>query len=161
MMPAKRFLVWALPGIFALTTCATEQVDPRSMLGLHNGARAAHCTPPLAWSPELADQAERYAGRCVFNHDQERGRVGENLAWGTRLSASEAFGLWYGEARLHNFAAPSFGPAGHFTQVQWSGSKAVGCGTAICGQKVFWVCRYSPPGNVEGQYQSNVLPRCR
>jgi uncharacterized protein YkwD len=146
--------------IFALTTGATAQVDAQPMLEMHNAARAAHCTPPLAWSAELAAQAARYAGRCVFEHDRSSG-AGENLAWGTGLSAQKAFGLWYGEANLHDFAAPRFGPAGHFTQLLWRDSKVLGCGGAICGRDVFWVCRYSPPGNVEGKYRQNVLPRCR
>ncbi len=156
----KWAIFWALAFIFALTSGAEAQVDPRPMLGMHNGARAAHCTPPFAWSEQLAAQAAQYAGRCVFRHDPNSNE-GENLAWGTRLSAHEAFGMWYGEANLHNFAAPAFGPAGHFTQVLWGGSKAVGCGAAICGRDVYWVCRYSPHGNVEGRFRENVLPRCR
>jgi hypothetical protein len=37
--------------------------------------------------------------------------------------------------------------AGHFTQVVWKGSKQVGCGVAACGDKTYWVCRYTPTGN--------------
>jgi hypothetical protein len=69
--------------------------------------------------------------------------------------------MWYNEVPLYNFSAPGFGPAGHFSQLTWRGSQVLGCGGATCGGNVFWVCRYAPPGNVEGRYRENVAPACR
>jgi hypothetical protein len=30
----------------------------------------------------------------------------------------------------------------------WKGSTEIGCGVAVCGGQNFWVCRYSPRGNI-------------
>jgi uncharacterized protein YkwD len=132
----------------------------QTMLDAHNAARARHCAPPMSWSPALAAAAQTWANRCAFNHDRNNPN-GENLAWGTELSAREAFGLWYDEIREYNYAAPGFGPAGHFTQVIWRDSRQLGCGVARCGVDIYWVCRYAPPGNVEGEFPRNVSPPCR
>jgi hypothetical protein len=40
---------------------------------------------------------------------------------------------------------------GHYTQMVWRSTAAVGCGTANAGNSVYLVCRYSPPGNYDGQ----------
>jgi hypothetical protein len=51
---------------------------------------------------------------------------------------------------------------GHFTQLVWVGTQRLGCGVAQCADMDVWVCRYDPPGNVQGRYQDNVLPTsCR
>lgn len=131
-----------------------------ALLAEHNAARARHCVPPLRWSAAIAAAASRWASRCVFNHDRGND-LGENLAWGTSLSGEEAFGLWYEEISIYDYRSPGFGPAGHFTQVIWRESTQVGCGAARCGDQVYWVCRYAPPGNVEGEYRENVPPPCR
>ena len=51
---------------------------------------------------------------------------------------------------------------GHFTQLVWAGSTAVGCGAAVCDmgvmQSLMLVCNYSPAGNVPGEYAANVQP---
>ena len=51
---------------------------------------------------------------------------------------------------------------GHFTQLVWAGTAAVGCGAALCDvgsmQSMLLVCNYSPAGNVPGEYPANVLP---
>ena len=50
---------------------------------------------------------------------------------------------------------------GHFTQVVWKGTTKLGIGRAT-GKIDEWFCtwavgRYSPAGNVLGQYQQNVV----
>lgn len=48
---------------------------------------------------------------------------------------------------------------GHFTQVVWKGTQKIGAGLAFNSDrtKAYIVAQYSPPGNYQGQYQSNVL----
>ena len=146
--------------LLAATPAAHAQSELQTLLDLHNAVRARHCAPPLTWSPAIAAQSQIWANRCAFNHDQSN-PLGENLAWGTGLNAREAFGLWYDELRAYNFAHPGFGPAGHFSQLVWRDSRQLGCAAARCGPDIYWVCRYSPPGNVEGEYRENVSPPCR
>lgn len=152
----------------ALAACAPGAVhndaqtplDVQTMLDAHNAYRARHCTPPLTWSPEVAASAQKWADQCVLDHDPNSD-LGENLAWGEELSAAETVKLWYDEISEYNYASPGYGPAGHFTQVIWRGSRQLGCAKAICGSVVYWVCRYSPAGNYEGEFAQNVAPVCR
>lgn len=53
-------------------------------------------------------------------------------------------------------SAPAHPHAGHFTQCVWKATTAVGCGMARCGAATLVVCRYSPAGNVLGQFAANV-----
>jgi len=49
---------------------------------------------------------------------------------------------------------------GHFTQIAWRFTEDVGCGLSYCQTKIdgtqmnveIWVCRYSPQGNIVGEY---------
>lgn len=143
--------------------------DQQTMLNLHNAARANHCAPAMTWSAAAATAAQQWGSRCTpgstggFAHDPNRGQYGENLAWGSGLTATNAFNLWYGEERLYNFSQPGFSSAtGHFTQVVWRGSTQLGCAMVNCGGQNLWVCRYAPAGNITGQFPQNVMPRtCR
>jgi uncharacterized protein YkwD len=140
---------------------AVAQQDAQVLLDAHNADRAKHCVPPLTWSPVLAAGAQQWANRCVFAHSHASG-LGENLAWGTNLSAGEAVDLWYDEIDAYNYSVPGFSAeTGHFTQVIWRDSTQLGCGRAVCGREIFWVCRYAPPGNYLGRFPANVPPVCR
>jgi len=69
--------------------------------------------------------------------------------------------MWYAESSLYRFPNGGFSMrTGHFTQLVWRASVGVGCATKVCsannpfgqtGNWVFWVCDYSPAGNVGGQ----------
>lgn len=129
------------------------------ILEAHNRYRAAHCAPPLVWSPEIADIAQRWAERLAegggkLEHSQ--GDLGENLAGGTigAIGATRSVDLWYAERP--KYAGGFSMQSGHYSQVIWKGSQRLGCGTARAGDKEIWVCNYDPPGNVEGFYEENV-----
>jgi hypothetical protein len=40
---------------------------------------------------------------------------------------------------------------GHYTQMVWRNTQAVGCALVSSDHNDYLVCRYSPPGNVTGQ----------
>lgn len=43
------------------------------------------------------------------------------------------------------------------TQLLWSKTKEIGCGTAKSQDNyIYVVCNYNPPGNVEGFYKENL-----
>ena len=94
-------------------------------------------------------------------------RYGENLAFFSPVGIADparVVGGWYAEAERYDFSRPGFSfEAGHFTQVVWVGTREVGCGVARCGDRAeIWVCNYGPPGNVQGEFERNVLPAgCR
>lgn len=48
---------------------------------------------------------------------------------------------------------------GHFTQMVWVSTRFFGVGKARSrAGKVIVVANYSPPGNISGQFETNVLP---
>ncbi|HEY3353259.1 MAG TPA: CAP family protein [Polyangia bacterium] len=130
----------------------------------HNAYRARHCAPPLTWSADVAKVAQAWADRlardCSFQHSGSS-KYGENLWAGTAgaFGPDRVVASWYDEVAKYDYKRPGFSMAtGHFTQVVWVETRALGCGTATCKGNRLWVCNYAPPGNVEGQFGRNVLP---
>lgn len=138
-----------------------------AMLAGHSAARADVGLPPLVWNDALAADALAYAQTLArtrqFRHaDQPQGpkRQGENLFTGTRgaYSYREMVDLWVAEKKdFTNRPTPNFsrtgrfGDVGHYTQIVWRATTAVGCGLASNETDDYLVCRYSPAGNVWGQ----------
>ncbi|MFP2910758.1 CAP domain-containing protein [Pyxidicoccus sp. 3LFB2] len=97
-------------------------------------------------------------------------KYGENLYWGgssTQAAPSTLVGAavksWYDEVSQYNFKSGGFsGATGHFTQLVWKGTTRVGCavsqGKGSKWYETYVVCIYQAPGNVLGQFQTNVLP---
>ena len=80
------------------------------------------------------------------------------------ISAKWFTSFRYDENNLYDFQNGRYSDAtGHFTQLVWKGAKRLGIGKAIGKYKGldcnFIVARYSPPGNVRGQFQTNVQRR--
>ena len=141
---------------------------PPPIVVAHNRVRAEHCAPPLQWSDALAAEAQAWADHlaaagCRFEHSQTD--HGENLAAGTSgaLDPDAVVAMWAREEEKYDYKKAGFSMAtGHFTQVVWKDSQAIGCGVATCRGMDTWVCNYDPPGNYEGQYRESVLPTsCR
>ena len=147
---------------------------PRSALQLravmlrgHAAARAAVGVPPLLWSDRLAASAGAYATWLArenrFEHAvQPQGptREGENLWMGTRgaYGFDEMIQHWVDERRFYRHApTPNFSTTGnwadvgHYTQIIWRGTTAVGCAIASNRDNDYLVCRYAPAGNVVGR----------
>lgn len=153
--------------ITGATTFSTSAQDlAQIVLARHNALRALHCAPALRWDETLAATAQATAqamiDRCVLHHSNNG--LGENLAMGTTgaYPPGSQVQSWYDEFKNYNFANPVFGMnTGHFTQVVWKSTTAVGCGVAHCQGQELLVCNYSPPGNFTGQFQQNVPPLCK
>ena len=134
----------------------------------HNKYRAMHGAQLIHWDTGLESTAQQYANRCITTqHSPESSYLGENLAsfWGGGMSTPEqVVELWYKEINDYDFNNPGYPrqtgqKIGHFTQVVWNASTAVGCGYARCDTIDFFVCQYSPKGNFGGQYAQNVYRR--
>jgi uncharacterized protein YkwD len=141
-----------------------EALLRRTMLTMHNAARASVRQPELAWDDGLAADAGGYARELArtgkFEHSaQPRGNPnqGENLWTGTRgaYRYDEMAGHWIAEEKdFVNRPSPNFSrtgdyrDVGHYTQIVWSGTRRVGCATASNGRDDYLVCRYVPAGNV-------------
>jgi Cysteine-rich secretory protein family len=138
-----------------------------TMLADHNRARRDFGVAPLAWDDALAADANAYARQLAatgrFEHSVRRAGQpvqGENLWMGTLRAYpyADMTGSWIDEgADYRDGAFPnvsrtgSWHDVGHFTQMIWGGTQAVGCGLAANRDYEYLVCRYFPAGNVMGE----------
>jgi pathogenesis-related protein 1 len=141
--------------------------ERQRMIDAHDAARAAASPAPdpplpaMSWSEEAAAVAADWAGRCVFEHNADRGERGENLAFfSTSLESTPEMVVegWAGEIEFYDYATNTCAAGeqcGHYTQVVWRDTTKVGCAKAQCTidgfDGVLWVCDYEPPGNFVGE----------
>ena len=136
------------------------------LLAIHNMERARVHAPPLRWDPNLAASAASY-GRVLarlgrLQHSPRAIRIGqhENLWMGTRghFAPEQMVGAWVSERA---YFRPGVFPyvsrtgrwsdVGHYTQMIWKGTTHVGCAIQASQRWDYLICRYSPPGNVDGR----------
>lgn len=128
------------------------------MLHAHNEVRRQRQIVPLRWSYDLGAAAQEWAEHLssigALQHDRSR-RVGQNLfvSYGQKEPPAFVVGKWAEESKDYDerrFKCTPGEVCGHFTQIIWRGTKEVGCGVAGGANGQFWVCYYSPPGNIIG-----------
>ncbi len=143
---------------------ATGELADR-LLAAHNRERAAVRHPPLQWDAALAASAASYgptlASLRALVHSPRETRPGqrENLAMafhGT-LMPEQLVDLWSREKLL---LQPGLFPAvsrtgnwedvAHYTQIVWPTTTRVGC-AIFAADWDYLICRYSPPGNIDGK----------
>ena len=143
--------------------------DLKSMvLAAHNRERAAVGVPPLVWNDTLAADAKTYAEHLATTGKSDHPSAewvtahpmspeGENIAgrYGTPSTVSMAQEMqgWIAEKNVFQGLPSATGDnvVGHYTQMVWKGTTQVGCATAASNNYDVLVCRYTPPGNINGQ----------
>jgi pathogenesis-related protein 1 len=127
-----------------------------TMLAAHNRIRARVGVPALTWSDALSAQSREWANTLLtrnrFIH-RPHSPYGENLyeISGRAASAADVVDRWASESRNYDYSSNQCrGVCGHYTQIVWRNTKAMGCGVARGGGREIWVCNYDPPGNVVG-----------
>lgn len=148
------------------TSCVLSYADLKSdSLKTHNKYRTARGIQALTWSTTLAQSAQVWALHLArinkAQHSTKRVNVGENLAWGTAGNTVVGFiNLWAGENKnfIPGKVYPKCSKTGsgsavwHWTQMIWRKTTKVGCGMAKSStNKLYYVCHYSPQGNIIGQ----------
>ncbi|XP_049886178.1 ectin-like [Pectinophora gossypiella] len=139
----------------------------------HNVYRQRHGAPQLYMAPELCDYAQAWANHLAhtnkFHYRNDRD-VGQNLylrpvsALQPDITGQEVSSYWYAAVRQYNFfkepdVLHANVNAGHFTQMVWVSTRFFGVGKARSrAGKVIVVANYSPPGNISGRFETNVLP---
>jgi pathogenesis-related protein 1 len=126
------------------------------MLEAHSAVRTRVGVPPLVWSDQLAEVAKDWAAHLIatggLSHRPDN-RYGENLyaISGGTVSPAQVVDFWAAEARGYDIRSNSCrGVCGHYTQIVWGKTRAVGCAVATDRRREVWVCNYDPPGNVIG-----------
>uniref|UniRef100_A0A6C0D3Q8 SCP domain-containing protein n=1 Tax=viral metagenome TaxID=1070528 RepID=A0A6C0D3Q8_9ZZZZ len=135
-----------------------------------NEYRSRNQAGPLRWSPSIAMFAQNWtvhlATDNVFEHSGSTA-YGENLAFlqgygnDPVVLVKKAVDDWYGEITAYDFSNPVFSQdTGHFTALVWKASTMFGLGLSInnSNDSVYISMNITPAGNVEGQYEQNVLP---
>jgi len=164
-----------LLGTHSTAQAATKvsTAEQEAILALHNQYRAAAGVAPLVWDDQLAADAQAWVdalvergGALAHSNPADPGDPatgsakgeGENLAGGQ--SAATAPTQWYEEKPLFDAASnksgfndtnPDWVNWGHYTQMMWSTTTTIGCGTAPGPRYQITSCRYRPPGNFDGQ----------
>lgn len=150
----------------------------KAFLERHNAYRATHHSPALAQKATLDATAQSWAEHLAsiddLAHSRTRG-VGENLYLSADVTtdaldpdalAKNAVKAWYDEVAAYNYATGrGTDVTGHFTQVVWKSTTHLGTGCVITTRPhrdgvfvgIYVVCQYSPPGNMNRAYLTNVL----
>ena len=151
--------------VAASTSRGTDSLAER-LLAAHNRERAAVGAPPLQWDPGLAAAASTYGpelarlGRLAHSPRETRPGQRENLAmgWAETTSPEQLVDMWAEEKKLfHPGAFPEVSRTGrwldvaHYTQMIWKGTTRVGCAIHQERGWSYLICRYSPPGNIDGR----------
>jgi hypothetical protein len=138
----------------------------RRLLAAHNQVRAEAGVPPLVWDRELAASAAAYgpaltrAGRLVHAARLGRNCPLENLLQSTRGSRTpeQMVAYWVGERRNYRSGIfPNVSRTGnwvdvaHYTQIVWRSTTRVGCAVHSDLNYDWLICRYTPPGNIDGR----------
>jgi len=154
------------PAAAAPAAAAPAAAAPSSgdWLAQHNEKRRMHQdTPDLVADQALITKAQGCADGMARSGVFQHCSTGENLyasgGSGGDLYQAAVDG-WYEEGQIWRYGQGmgfSMG-AGHFTQVVWAGTTSVGCATAQGSRWTFVVCNYAQPGNMQGAFDSNVLP---
>lgn len=136
------------------------------LLVSHNAERARVGAAPLVWDPQLAAAAASYGPTLAalgrLKHSPRAGRPGqrENLWMGTHgaYSPEQMVGRWIQErAYYHAGVFPYVSTTGkwddvaHYTQLIWPTTTRVGCAIYSSRAWDYLICRYSPPGNIDGR----------
>lgn len=136
------------------------------VLAAQNRERAALGLEPLRWNEDLSVSAQGWAdylartGRFEHSPDKPVDPEGENLWAGTKgyYSAEAMVDGWLVEKRHfrpgvfpHNSTTGQVEDVGHYTQIVWRDSRAVGCALARSAEEDLLVCRYAQAGNWIGE----------
>ncbi|KAF7142238.1 hypothetical protein RHSIM_Rhsim05G0184600 [Rhododendron simsii] len=140
--------------------------DAQEYVNAHNTIRRKKGVPPLQWDGKLAQYAQHWADQSVNEcnpHHHSHGPYGENNLWEqyNERTPTQVTQVWIDEEPNYDHVkmACKCQPerkkcmCGHYTQVVWSTTKAVGCGNVTCNNElgVLIVCSYNPPGNYQGE----------
>jgi hypothetical protein len=133
-----------------------------------NQYRSRHNSPPVTWNNIIANYSQQWSYTMTeTNNFKHSGSAlyGENISYligyGSDVITLMKLAIddWYNEISLYNFNNPGYSSAtGHFTCLIWKSSINFGMGISLDINQAYICFNNSPPSNVIGQFQENVLP---
>jgi hypothetical protein len=168
----------AAPGVTSTTSSTTaastaglntsQTTVQQNLLNYHNTLRRTIPSTgmlQMSWDPAVAALAQAWVNTCPSGHPASTltqywntakfTPTGQNIAWGYS-SWNDVVNAWYGEISNFQFGVgpiSSSSSVGHYTQVVWNVSYALGCGYAQCPSGATYACNYGVAGNMSpGQY---------
>lgn len=137
-------------------------VNSDEILAAHNKYREEVAVPPLEWSESLARSAQKWADNLadIDSLEHSFSGYGENIWAGASgsFSQTQIIDSWGSEQQYFIPGQPllsacyeGLDQCGHYTQIIWRNTIEVGCGLASNGRYDYFVCQYSPPGNLMGE----------
>ncbi|XP_070574622.1 GLIPR1-like protein 1 [Ptychodera flava] len=132
----------------------------------------------MSWDDDLAAMAQEWSEECTWKHGNPPNispfpNVGQNLWLGGPYSPTDSIDVegvvdsWHSEVIYYDYDTNTCSKVcGHYTQVVWASSYAVGCGIAHCPTVTssntvgaFLVtCNYGPAGNYNRQPYTSGTP---
>jgi len=135
-----------------------------------NNYRAKHQAPPMVWDNTIYSFSQSWSlvlsNNNLFQHSGNQ-LYGENLAYfqgygsDAMVLIKKSIDSWYNEVMKYDFNSPGFSSAtGHFTCLVWKSSSrfAIGISINTQTQTAIITMNTAPPGNVQGEFEMNVLP---
>jgi len=158
----KLLLLFALLAL-AGSAAAVDAYTQNLLLNLHNIERSCVGLKNLTWDASIAASAQKWSDYLATNNKfQHSGDpYGENIATASIRNnvVSFMFSMWSDEKKSFSNAKPfpdvstDGGAVGHYTQLIWSMTYAVGCGVSNSSSGMsYLVCQYNLAGNYIGNY---------
>ncbi|XP_035684252.1 GLIPR1-like protein 1 [Branchiostoma floridae] len=132
--------------IFAASSLSTRGKE--AIVAAHNNYRRnvaplAANMQQMSWNEDLADIAQAWADRCIFDHNAQRadtfrGSVGENIYVSSgEYTPGDEVDDWHTERKDYTYSTNQCArTCGHYTQVVWARTNQVGCGNTV-GEKPY------------------------
>lgn len=125
----------------------------------------------MEWDDRAAQKDDTWISQCVFEHNTDDDRkfgsysyVGQNLqAWSNAgEDPAKAADSWFSEHSQFTFDGNSCTDVcGHYTQVIWASTAAIGCAKAECPKWQTTVgCDYAAGGNIIGEQPYTLGDAC-
>ena len=163
------FLLQCTNPYFSMSS-SSMLLTPTTIVDALNAYRMAHGAQKATWSPALAASAASWAttlakknalAHSSFSYGENVAQLYARDSTSEDAMCSQAIAMWYAEAAAYDYAAATYSPAtGHFTQVVWNASTAIGAGVATStAGYAFVVMEFDPPGNYLGMFRQNVFPK--
>ncbi|XP_041376901.1 cysteine-rich secretory protein 3-like [Gigantopelta aegis] len=135
----------------------------------------------MYWDTDLERVAQNWANQCTWGYNEQRtiqqtvyNSVGESLFYSTgtiRGQTKTMLAFWFSEIVDYTYSNNSCKPrrsCGHYKQIVWHNTTAVGCGFKFCPQAknirtksiYIVVCNYGPEGNLREQIPYTNGTRC-